>query len=173
MEHGDLPCGCPRVRSAIAGDVQLHRFVSRVRSVRSHKKSSLAFGKRKHDATVGGPNCFAPHLWPGSRASLIAMPEIEALEQSLRAQRARLADPMGAQSRLGSSTATGHGNVEEVADIDAALMRIVDGRYGTCLACGHSIAIARLRLLPATDFCFRCARRRPRVSRVDAARIAR
>jgi RNA polymerase-binding transcription factor DksA len=56
-----------------------------------------------------------------------------------------------------------------VLRFDAALMRFVDGRYGACVACGGSIAIERLRLLPATLFCLRCARRRPRGSRNDAA----
>jgi RNA polymerase-binding transcription factor len=55
-----------------------------------------------------------------------------------------------------------------LAQIDAALVRLVDGRYGVCCACGRTIAIERLRLLPATPFCLHCARRRLRVSPIDA-----
>lgn len=44
-----------------------------------------------------------------------------------------------------------------VREIDAALQRLLDGAYGVCEACGRSIAIARLRTLPATRFCRRCA----------------
>jgi DksA/TraR C4-type zinc finger protein len=103
--------------------------------------------------------------------SLIGMDAFEALEHDLRAQRARLAQEMlAAPSGLGSFAGTGHGKVEKLAQIDAALMRLVDGRYGACFACGGSIAMERLRLLPATLFCLRCARRRGRGSRVDAAR---
>jgi RNA polymerase-binding transcription factor DksA len=38
-------------------------------------------------------------------------------------------------------------------------MRLADHRYGRCLRCGRSIAIARLQILPATRFCLRCASR--------------
>jgi len=44
-----------------------------------------------------------------------------------------------------------------VKDIDAALQRLLDGTYGVCEACGQNIAIARLRILPATRFCTECA----------------
>ena len=48
---------------------------------------------------------------------------------------------------------------QAIADVDAALMRLADHRYGRCLRCGRSIAIARLQILPATRFCLRCASR--------------
>ena len=100
--------------------------------------------------------------------SLIGMEAFEALEHQLHALRARLAQEMLAtRSGLGSFAVEGHSKVEKLAQIDAALMRLVDGLYGACLACGGSIAIERLRLLPATPVCLRCARRRRRVSRVD------
>src|SRR5574342_353765 len=41
----------------------------------------------------------------------------------------------------------------ELEEIDAALERITAGGYGTCLACGEMISIARLRALPAARFC--------------------
>ena len=44
-----------------------------------------------------------------------------------------------------------------IEDIDAALLRIANGTYGTC-ACGQAIAVKRLQALPATRFCLDCAR---------------
>ena len=47
-----------------------------------------------------------------------------------------------------------------IKEIDAGLQKILDGSYGKCEACHKSIAIARLRSLPATRFCRRCAAKR-------------
>jgi RNA polymerase-binding transcription factor len=44
-------------------------------------------------------------------------------------------------------------------EIDAALQRLLQGKYGSCEACGGSIAIARLRALPATRYCTGCEAR--------------
>jgi len=44
-----------------------------------------------------------------------------------------------------------------VKEIDAALQKILDGTYGRCEVCHKSISTARLRSLPATRFCRRCA----------------
>jgi RNA polymerase-binding protein DksA len=44
-----------------------------------------------------------------------------------------------------------------VKEIDAALERIIQGAYGVCEICHKTIAIARLRALPATRFCKKCA----------------
>jgi len=41
----------------------------------------------------------------------------------------------------------------ELADVERALVRIDDGTYGTCEACGKPIGDARLEALPATRFC--------------------
>ena len=96
--------------------------------------------------------------------------DVDLLKHHLREQRARLANKVPpAQSGPASFPVASHSKVEKLAQIDAALMRLVDGRYGVCCACGRTIAIERLRLLPATRFCLRCARRRPRDSTVDAA----
>jgi hypothetical protein len=97
------------------------------------------------------------------------MHAFDGLERQLHEQRARMAKGMPpAQSGPGSFPIVGHRNVEKLAQIGAALMRLADGRYGVCCACGRTIAIERLRLLPATLFRLRCARRRPRVSPIDA-----
>jgi RNA polymerase-binding protein DksA len=46
---------------------------------------------------------------------------------------------------------------QEIEEIDAALLRVSDGSYGSCLACGEPIALERLRALPATELCVECA----------------
>lgn len=45
----------------------------------------------------------------------------------------------------------------EIADIDAALQRIIDGSYGECRRCHQAIARARLEALPETSLCVGCA----------------
>ncbi len=46
-----------------------------------------------------------------------------------------------------------------VQEIDAALQRVREGNYGICEACGASIAVSRLRALPATRYCIDCEAR--------------
>jgi DnaK suppressor protein len=41
--------------------------------------------------------------------------------------------------------------------IDAALRRIVEGRYGECATCAKAVTVARLRAVPTTLLCIRCA----------------
>ncbi|PYF08615.1 TraR/DksA family transcriptional regulator [Rhodobacter viridis] len=41
----------------------------------------------------------------------------------------------------------------ELRMIEAALARMDDGEYGSCVTCGEPIAEERLDLLPATPFC--------------------
>ena len=45
---------------------------------------------------------------------------------------------------------------EAMDDIDAALARIGDGTYGTCVACGDPIPVERLEIIPAADRCVPC-----------------
>lgn len=106
-----------------------------------------------------------------------------AMEQKLRKERARLWEEAAAadselralgesreseleeaaqQERLSALTARLDLRAKrEIEEIDAALCRVAEGRYGTCFGCGREIAIARLQVLPATRFCLRCARRQP------------
>lgn len=49
----------------------------------------------------------------------------------------------------------------ELADIDAALERIADGRYGRCLSCGGPMGLQRLRALPEARYCVACSGLRP------------
>lgn len=49
---------------------------------------------------------------------------------------------------------------QHLADIDAALERLADGRYGICERCGHPVAGQRLDALPTARLCFGCASKR-------------
>ncbi|MGE0665802.1 MAG: TraR/DksA family transcriptional regulator [Sphingomonadales bacterium] len=48
----------------------------------------------------------------------------------------------------------------EITRIKAALARIEDGSYGTCVTCGEEIAPARLAALPTAAQCAGCAEAR-------------
>jgi DnaK suppressor protein len=51
-------------------------------------------------------------------------------------------------------------NAEQViAEIDAALKRIDDGTYGTCVNCGTEIPSGRLEANPWASLCIDCKRR--------------
>lgn len=43
-----------------------------------------------------------------------------------------------------------------VREVDAALVRVEAGTYGTCEVCGRSVAPARLRALPTARTCVGC-----------------
>jgi len=45
----------------------------------------------------------------------------------------------------------------ELAEIEAALGRIADGRYGTCLSCGGPMGLQRLRAIPEARYCVGCS----------------
>jgi DnaK suppressor protein len=46
----------------------------------------------------------------------------------------------------------------EIVKISAALVRLDNGRYGTCLACGEAIETNRINVYPYADECIDCAR---------------
>lgn len=46
---------------------------------------------------------------------------------------------------------------EELKAIDAAMDRIANGTFGTCVKCGKPISSERLSAVPATPFCQECA----------------
>ena len=51
-------------------------------------------------------------------------------------------------------------NAEQViSEIDAALKRIEDGTYGTCVSCGREIPRERLEANPWASLCIDCKRR--------------
>ncbi|MGF1649649.1 MAG: TraR/DksA family transcriptional regulator [Hyphomicrobiaceae bacterium] len=51
----------------------------------------------------------------------------------------------------------GHAGTTEVRAIRAALVRIKEKTYGTCVRCGDPISEARLDVLPHTPICRSCA----------------
>ncbi len=55
--------------------------------------------------------------------------------------------------------------IERVHRLQAALDRLRDGEYGTCVECGEDIAPARLRALPEVQTCVRCQDRIERLGR--------
>jgi DnaK suppressor protein len=53
----------------------------------------------------------------------------------------------------------GENSGQVLSDIDAALERIEDGTYGTCVSCGQEIPLQRLEAYPAASLCIDCKRR--------------
>ncbi len=47
-------------------------------------------------------------------------------------------------------------DARELADIEAALDRMGQGRYGECIDCGEAVAVARLQSQPAASRCISC-----------------
>ena len=47
---------------------------------------------------------------------------------------------------------------EEIAKISAALLRLDNGRYGTCSECSEPIEADRIKAYPYADECIDCAR---------------
>lgn len=47
-------------------------------------------------------------------------------------------------------------HIQEIRDIDAALMRIAEGRYGKCTDCNDMIATERLEAYPTAQRCVLC-----------------
>jgi DnaK suppressor protein len=50
----------------------------------------------------------------------------------------------------------------QLAEIDTALSRLSEGRYGTCVDCGGPIGDERLQALPSAQRCLACAARATR-----------
>jgi RNA polymerase-binding transcription factor DksA len=90
--------------------------------------------------------------------------EAEAREVLLRRRRSlipslpRPADPEAHwtdyESHLGEVSDQVRG---ELAEIDAALARIREGRYGVCLSCGGPLGLQRLRAIPEARYCIACS----------------
>ena len=99
---------------------------------------------------------------------------LEAVREELRAELAELTatprDPVGAVSfgkRVGEGTSQA---VERIAQVDAAkrldaklrdveraLVKLEEGTYGRCDACGAEIGAERLEAIPWAVRCIRCA----------------
>jgi DnaK suppressor protein len=48
---------------------------------------------------------------------------------------------------------------QHLTEIDAALHRMDEGRYGQCTSCGQGIALGRLQVRPQAALCISCAER--------------
>jgi hypothetical protein len=88
--------------------------------------------------------------------------ELEALRSELIGERKRIA--LGWMERLGkvrseTELARQLGPTWRVEAIDRALDAMEAGPYGFCAACGGSIEMERLRLVPDTQVCVGCAGR--------------
>ena len=46
--------------------------------------------------------------------------------------------------------------IQEIRDIDAALLRIANKTYGTCITCEAPISLPRLQAYPTAKRCLRC-----------------
>lgn len=97
--------------------------------------------------------------------------EVEAQELLLRRRRtlskdaARLPPPVDPAARWMDYEAprgqVSEGVVRELQEIDAALARIREGRYGTCLSCGGPMGLQRLRAIPEARYCIACSGQHP------------
>ena len=74
-------------------------------------------------------------------------------------------DEIQANERREIGFATRELLVDRVNRLSAALERLRDGQYGTCVECEESISPARLRALPEVQTCVRCQDRIERMGR--------
>ena len=58
----------------------------------------------------------------------------------------------------------------KVAEIDRAVRKLDQGRYGVCERCDHAISPARLEAVPTAMFCVKCKQEMERASRLQVQR---
>lgn len=117
---------------------------------------------------------------------------LERIEKTLRARRNELArrldnelEDLGYSSTSGDSVDAAFENTSEeltcqlaeleaneLAQIDLALTRLKQGKYGTCDACNCKIAMVRLNALPYSTLCIKCQREAENDSNWLSDRIA-
>jgi RNA polymerase-binding transcription factor len=74
-------------------------------------------------------------------------------------------DEIQASQRREIGCATRELLVGRVNRLSAALDRLNDGEYGTCVECGEAISSARLHVMPEVQTCVRCQDRLERFGR--------
>jgi RNA polymerase-binding protein DksA len=102
---------------------------------------------------------------------------LESVREQLTAERVRLADQLArlgldannldenfadsgqVTAERGELEALTGSLLETLEEIDAALAKLADGRYGLCEECGQPIGEARLEAMPAARLCIACASR--------------
>jgi DnaK suppressor protein len=67
-----------------------------------------------------------------------------------------LIDRMQSMSRRDEAVTFLDSLTSTLASVDAALVAMQDGSYGTCTECGEPIAIRRLQAIPWASHCIRC-----------------
>ncbi len=89
--------------------------------------------------------------------------EAEARDNLLRRRRTLSSESLGAAGDVratrgeGAPGAPNETAQRELAEIDAALLRIEEGCYGTCLRCGGPMGLQRLRAIPEARYCVACS----------------
>jgi RNA polymerase-binding transcription factor DksA len=92
--------------------------------------------------------------------------EVDAKDQLLRRRRslhrqaglALAADPAARWLDYeATETAVAEPVRRELSEIDAALKRITEGRFGTCQSCGGPMGLQRLRAIPEARYCTGCS----------------
>ncbi len=76
----------------------------------------------------------------------LATPESEDVERATEQWDARVLSELS------------HVDLRELVRLTEAIQRIDDGIYGACMDCGDAISNARLRVVPTTRTCVKCAR---------------
>jgi DnaK suppressor protein len=103
--------------------------------------------------------------------------DLDAVRAALVAERARLVEEVGetiiapGQMTYGSQAAAASQVFEQQRDlalrdrataqlalVDAAMARIEEGTFGTCVRCGKPIPAGRLEALPWAAYCIECQR---------------
>ncbi len=74
-------------------------------------------------------------------------------------------DEIQASERREIGCATRELLVRRVNGLSAALARLNEGEYGTCVECGEAISPARLHAVPEVQTCVRCQDRLERLGR--------
>jgi len=133
-------------------------------------RATPAAGRPTH-ATLAGEGAKTPVDTGGmAREYPPAMGRIEAdaREALLRRRRTLSQAPVPVAVHAGDPSArwtdyeglaapAGEGARHELAEIDAALARIREGRYGVCQSCGGPMGLQRLRAIPEARYCLACS----------------
>ena len=88
---------------------------------------------------------------------------LEAMDQDSRPKMDSAVGRLTFMDELQQHKMSEHGrrNVESrLASIRAALARVEDGTYGTCIQCGQSIPPERLEYMPEAPYCVQCQSQR-------------
>lgn len=102
-------------------------------------------------------HALATHLWAESRGAEPEGEPLDVLAAELARERERVRARLE-EGRAGALTAPARRRLDA---LEQGLERAASGRFGTCDRCGGAIPVARLRALPGTTLCVRCAREGP------------